>query len=70
MAHFFKKKTLNDNEYSASLNDQRERYFLKMAIPGLSFFYFRLFCTFDSKMFNINFADDWIRASDLWSLPT
>ena len=34
--------------------------FLKWAIPGLFFFIFRLFNTVDSKMFNINFADEWI----------
>ena len=31
------------------------------------FLNFRLFKTVDSKqMFNINFADDWIRSADLW----
>ena len=39
----------------------------KWDIPGLFFFFFRLFNTVDSKqMFNINFADDWIRSADLW----
>ena len=42
-------------------------FFQKWAIPGLFFLYFRLFNTVDSKqMFNINFADDWIRTVDLW----
>ena len=36
------------------------------AIPGF-FLYFRLFNTVDiNLMFNINFADDWIRTVDLW----
>ena len=40
---------------------------LKWAIPGPFFLHFRLFRTFESKwMFNINFADCWIRTEDLW----
>ena len=44
--------------------------FLKWAIPGLFFFIFVFsnFDTVDSKqMFNIIFADDWIRTADLWN---
>ena len=40
-----------------------------MAISGLIFLYFRLFNTIDSKlMFNINFADDWIRTVDVFNV--
>ena len=38
-----------------------------MANPGPIFLYFRIFNTVDSKqMFNINFADTWIRTTGLW----
>ena len=41
--------------------------FYKWAIPGLFFFYFRLFYAVYSKMFHMNFAGDWIRTADLWN---
>ena len=41
--------------------------FWKWAISSSLFLYFRLFNSVESKqMFNINYANDWIRTMDLW----
>ena len=54
--------------FSTEQSQRRDLFFeKKWAISGLFFLYFLLFNTVDRKqMFNINFADDWIRIADLW----